>query len=168
MIDVGYAHMMSKYNVWQNNQLSDVIKVMSIEDLTKERGAFFGSILGTTNHLLWADTLWLNRFDPSIAAPEASMAHSTTLYPTYDTWRAQRIRVDGDITRWAQALDLPTLRGLATFRRAQDREVTKPMSECVVHFFNHQTHHRGQIHAMLTAAGQEAPVSDLSFMPEAV
>jgi len=55
---------------------------------------------------------------------------------------------------------------LTWYSGAADREVTKPMALCVAHFFNHQTHHRGQLHAMLTADGMEAPVSDLFLMPE--
>ena len=166
MIDAQYVRTMAAYNVWQNKQLVDYLKVMPFEELTQERGAFFGSIFGTLNHLLWGDTLWLNRFDPSVLAPEAAMEHSTTLYPTFATWSAQRFRVDGRITLWAERLKSIDLRGdLTMFSRVLQRDTTKPMGECVVHFFNHQTHHRGQIHAMLTAAGSDAPVSDLFFMP---
>lgn len=166
MIDPAYVRTMAAYNAWQNNQLVDFLKVMPAEELTKERGAFFGSILGTLNHLLWGDTLWLNRFDPSLLAPEAALSHSTTLYPTFATWSAQRFRTDGRITLWAERLKSIDLRGdLTMFSRVLERETSKSMAECVVGFFNHQTHHRGQVHAMLTAAGSAAPVTDLFFMP---
>ena len=166
MIDPAYVRMMSQYNAWQNNQLLPILNAMTFDDLTKERGAFFGSIFGTLNHLLWGDTLWLNRFDPSVLAAEAAMPHSLTLYPTLAEWSAQRFRTDGRITLWAERLKAIDLIGdLTMYNRAQDREMTKPMASCVIGFFNHQTHHRGQVHAMLTAAGQDAPVSDLIYMP---
>jgi uncharacterized damage-inducible protein DinB len=75
--------------------------------------------------------------------------------------------MDGRILLWAekmQALDL--LGDLRWFSGVMGREVTRPKGALIMHMFNHQTHHRGQIHAMLTAAGVRAPVSDLFFMPE--
>ncbi|MFT6025523.1 MAG: putative damage-inducible protein DinB [Ascidiaceihabitans sp.] len=157
---------MAQYNAWQNNQLLPILNAMTFDELTKERGAFFGSIFGTLNHLLWGDTLWLNRFDPSVLATEAAMPHSLTLYPTLAAWSAQRFRTDGRITLWAERLKAIDLVGdLTLYSRAQDREMSKSMASCVIGFFNHQTHHRGQVHAMLTAAGQDAPVTDLIYMP---
>lgn len=157
---------MAQYNAWQNNQLLPILDSMTFDELTKERGAFFGSIFGTLNHLLWGDTLWLNRFDPSVLATEAEMPHSLTLYPTLATWSAQRFRTDGRITLWAERLKAIDLVGdLTLYSRVQDREMSKSMASCVIGFFNHQTHHRGQVHAMLTAAGQDAPVTDLIYMP---
>ena len=167
MIDAPYVRLMARYNAWQNNQLEGILKEMPADELTLDRGAFFGSILGTLNHLLWGDMLWLNRFAPHTPAPSTDMAGSTILFPTLPSWSAERFRCDGRISAWANALKTVDLQGdLTMFSRVLDREVTKNMGQCVVHFFNHQTHHRGQVHAMLTAAGAYAPVSDLFFMPK--
>jgi uncharacterized damage-inducible protein DinB len=169
MIDPRYVRTMARYNSWQNGQLMPLLQGMPPEALAEDRGAFFGSLLATANHLLWGDMLWMSRFDPSVDAPQGGIAASTGLHPTAAAWSADRFRLDGKIRYWAdslRALDLK--RDLTWFSGAAGREMTARLDLCVVHFFNHQTHHRGQIHAMLTAAGCKAPVSDLFLMPEDV
>jgi uncharacterized damage-inducible protein DinB len=167
VIDPRYVQTMARYNSWQNRQLMPVLEAMPLEALTKDRGAFFGSILGTANHLLWGDTIWMSRFDPSVEPPSVPLGESAALHPTAATWSAERFRIDGKIRFWAdwlRALDLK--RQLTWYSGAAEREVTAPLELCIVHFLNHQTHHRGQIHAMLTAAGLKAPVSDLFLLPQ--
>ena len=167
MIDRAYCETMARYNVWQNNQLEACLQVLPLEELTRERGAFFGSILATLNHLLWGDLIWMSRFDGG-ARPEGGIGDSTDLCPTLGAWSAERFRTDGRITLWAEAVSCVDLQGdLTWFSGAAGREVSRPMALCVTHMFNHQTHHRGQIHAMITAAGGTAPVTDLFLMPGA-
>jgi uncharacterized damage-inducible protein DinB len=164
MIDRAYCQMMARYNAWQNTQLGDALKDQPLGELTKDRGAFFGSILGTLNHLLWGDLMWMSRLDGG-EPPEAGIADSTARHPTLAAWSAERFRVDARIRHWAETIDNIDLKGdLSWYSGAAGRQMTKPMEACVVHMFNHQTHHRGQVHAMLTAAGLTAPVSDLIFM----
>lgn len=144
-----------------------ILDVMSDESLTLDRGAFFGSIFGTINHLLWGDMLWLNRFDPSTPEPQGLPVDSVRSYPTYAAWAEERVRTDARIISWAEGVKpLELERDLTMFSRVLQAEACEPMGMCIPHFFNHQTHHRGQVHAMLTAAGHEAPVSDLFFMPK--
>ncbi|MEM1075652.1 MAG: DinB family protein [Pseudomonadota bacterium] len=167
MIDTRYVRTMARYNSWQNNQLMPVLQAMDQDELTIDRRAFFGSILATANHLLWGDTIWMSRFDPSVEAPKGGISASVDLYPTAGAWAADRFRLDGKIRFWADGLKTLGLKGnLSWYSGAASRDVTAPLASTIVHFFNHQTHHRGQIHAMLTAAGQEAPVTDLFLMPE--
>nr|WP_298921632.1 DinB family protein [uncultured Roseobacter sp.] len=158
---------MARYNGWQNGQLMPVLEAMSHEDLTLDRGAFFGSLLATANHLLWGDTLWMSRFDPSVEPPAVPPKDHAKLHPTIQSWAADRFRMDGKIRFWAEGLRTLDLKGDLIFTPSTlGREVTVPLASSIVHFFSHQTHHRGQIHAMLTSAGQKAPVSDLFLMPE--
>ncbi len=167
MIDASYVRLMARYNAWQNTQLSPVVEAMPEAELTADRGAFFGSIFATLNHLLWADRMWMSRFDAAFTPPEGGIRESVELTPTISVWSAERFRMDGRIRLWADDLDTVGLRGnLTWYSGAAGREMKKPMALCVTHFLNHQTHHRGQVHAMLTAAGQAAPVSDLFLMPE--
>jgi uncharacterized damage-inducible protein DinB len=167
LIDPAYVRMMARYNAWQNKQLLVALDVMNTEDLPKDRGAFFGSVQSTLNHLLWGDMLWLNRFDPSAPAPDGDPTDSPSLFASFADWRVERLLTDGRISAWANTVTQADLEAdLTMFSRAVQAETTARMAMCVPHFFNHQTHHRGQIHAMLTAAGYEAPVSDLFFMPE--
>ncbi|MFK7837495.1 MAG: DinB family protein [Sulfitobacter sp.] len=167
MIDAAYVRVMARYNAWQNKQLSKIVEPMDAAVLTQDRGAFFGTIFGTLNHLLWGDKVWMSRFDPSVLPPQTPFEDHTKLTPTISVWGAQRFHLDGKIRHWADALRSIDLKGSLTFSSVTQRgEVTMLREECVVHFFNHQTHHRGQVHAMLTAAGRDAPVSDLIYMPE--
>lgn len=157
---------MARYNAWQNNGIRKIVDVMDEDALRLDRGAFFGSILGTLNHLLWGDQLWMSRFDGG-DGPTMSIPESVNLTPSPSIWFAERFRTDGRITEWARQLTAVDLTGdLTWFSGAMNQTVTRPFAFCVTHFFNHQTHHRGQIHAMLTAAGQQPQDSDLFFLPE--
>ena len=138
-----------------------------MDELTRDRGAFFGSIMATANHLLWADTLWMNRFDPSVAPPAVEAGEHTRLHQTIGSWAADRFRLDGKIRFWADGVKAVDIMGdMSWYASTAGREFTAPITSCIMQFFNHQTHHRGQMHAMITAAGQKAPVTDVVLMPE--
>lgn len=163
MITPDYVREMALYNRWQNSQLIEFFAALSDEELRRDRGAFFGSILGTASHLLFGDGLWLSRFDGG-EAPDGGIADSMTLVATGAEWKEARLTLDDRIDRWADTVTEADLQGdLIWFARVLGREVTTPKAQSVIHFFNHQTHHRGQIHHMLTQAGSKAPTSDLIF-----
>lgn len=165
MIEPGYVQTMARYNAWQNGQLIDMLDGMTQADAEQDRGAFFGSILGTLNHLLWGDQIWMSRFDPRLTAPETPGPDSPKLTPTLAVWGAERFAMDGKITAWAERLRAIDLKGDLTWTSGMTgKTVTLPLAVCITHMFNHQTHHRGQVHAMMTAMDLKAPVSDLAFM----
>ncbi|WP_068115105.1 DinB family protein [Tropicimonas marinistellae] len=159
---------MSRYNAWQNKALMVATEVMDEVALTENRGAFFGSIFATLNHILWADRVWMARID-GWTRPAGGIADSPQLYPTLAAWKADRMRADAKLVLWARRLRPSALRGDLTWKSgATGREQCKPMATCVAHMFNHQTHHRGQVHAMLTAAGVTPAATDLVFMPDTI
>jgi uncharacterized damage-inducible protein DinB len=161
-----YCRLMARYNAWQNASLRRIVETMPPEALDADRGAFFGSIRATLNHLLWADRLWLARFTGT-AAPEGGIAGSVDLTPTIAVWGAERFRTDARLTLWAEhlrALDLAA--DMTWVSGSAGRQFTRPLQPLIVHMFNHQTHHRGQVHAMLTAAGQRPGDTDLFLMPD--
>ncbi len=175
MITGAYARQMARYNCWQNSQLAGFLQSLSSEELTRDRGAFFGSILGTANHLLWGDWIWMSRFDKgpgpeSIPCRKGGGIHeSVHLCPDLAHWLPLRETTDARINAWADALgDGPISGPFTWYSGAKEKDITMPYDVCVMGFFNHQTHHRGQIHKMLTEAGSGAPVSDLVFLPEEV
>ncbi|WP_089994604.1 DinB family protein [Cognatiyoonia koreensis] len=151
---------MARYNTWQNSGLRDVVDKMSDAELRKDRGAFFGSVMATLNHLLWGDMIWMSRFDMG-EAPPGGITESVHLTPTKAVWAAERFRMDGRITEWARHLKAIDLAGDLNWTNTNGEAKTDRMWVCVTHFFNHQTHHRGQVHAMLTAAGQTLPATDI-------
>lgn len=167
MISPAYVQLMARYNAWQNNQLTSILGTMTADELLLDRGAFFGSIMATINHLAWGDMLWMNRFDPTLREAPVTTDGGCTLFPTLAAWSAERFRVDGQMKIWAAKVKSIDLQGDLTIHlRLSGQTMARPMADCVIGVFNHQTHHRGQVHAMITAAGYAAPVTDLIFMPE--
>lgn len=168
MIDRDYCVLMARYNRWQNRQLSDLLDPFSGAELTQDRSAFFGSILATLNHVLWGDHLWMSRFDGG-DLPKTAVADHLSMHVTLAAWDTARVQVDERIRHWADALNPDDMQGdLTWFSGATRQRQHLPKAQCVVQLFNHQIHHRGQVHAMITATGRDAPVSDLVFMPENV
>jgi len=167
MITPDYCRTMARYNQWQNRAVTDCVQAMPPAALEEDRGAFFGSILGTLNHLLWADLMWMARLEGG-SAPDVTSADSPKMTPNVREWARQRFVVDGRIREWARKLDAVDLVGELAWQSGSMRvEMRRPIALCVVHMFNHQTHHRGQVHAMLTAAGRDPGVTDLAMMPDA-
>ena len=167
MIGGEYCRVMARYNAWQNSQLFGFLGAMPPEELTRDRGAFFGSILGTVNHILWGDCMWMSRFDGG-AAPRVSGVEGPGMHADLTGWQGERVDMDARISDWVSGLkDQDLAQHLTWYSGVLGRETGNQLGLCVVGFFNHQTHHRGQVHAMLTAAGSKAPVSDLFLLPEA-
>jgi len=166
MIDLGYVQLMARYNRWQNENLFGVADQLTDAERRRERGAFFGSIHQTLSHLLWGDRAWMSRFT-DVPPPEGGIPQSVSLYPDWDGLKRERAAFDKMILSWAEGLDESWLTGdLTWFSGAIKREISKPKWILVTHMFNHQTHHRGQVHCMLTQAGARPHDTDLSFMPQ--
>lgn len=166
MANAEYAVTMARYNVWQNQSLLRATADLTPEKRTLDRGAFFRSIEETFFHLLWADRLWMSRFADT-APPEGGIPQSTRFGGSWDDFCERRVEMDRLILDWTKQLDAAWFTGdLSWFSGAVGREVTKPKSVLMIQLFNHQTHHRGQIHAMLTAAGTRPEDTDIPFMPE--
>lgn len=165
MVGPDYLRTMAQYNRWQNGNLYHAAHGLTPEARSQDRGAFFGSIEATLNHLLWGDRIWMHRF-AGHAKPPGGIAESVRLTPDWETLCRERTATDEAILAWAQEVRAEALAGdLTWWSGALGREVSKPFGLLVVHFFNHQTHHRGQVHAMLTAAGARPGDTDLFAMP---
>ena len=161
-----YALSMARYNSWQNDVLVKAASLLSDEERQKNRGAFFDSIHNTFSHILWGDQIWLSRFSNS-PAPKGGIPESGKLYNDWNTFVKLRANFDKTIINWANTVKPNWFVGdLSWYSGAVGRDVTKPKSVLVLQLFNHQTHHRGQIHAMLTAAGIKTDDTDIPFMPE--
>lgn len=164
MIDKAFVKTMARYNRWQNESLYGAADTLGDEARRLDRGAFFRSIHGTFCHLLWADRMWLSRF-AGTPKPSVPGTESSRMIEAWDELVAERRVTDALIGDWAAGLtpewlaeDLTWVSGISR------RELTRPKALLVMHFFNHQTHHRGQIHAMLTAAGGKPDDTDLMLI----
>ena len=165
MIDRAYVQRMARYNRWQNENLYGIADRLSVGERQRERGAFFGSIQKTLNHLLWGDQIWMCRVT-DMPKPEGGIPESVALYADRERLKTERAAFDRKILDWASTVQPDWLAADQTyFSGAIGREVTKPRWVLVTHMFNHQTHHRGQVHCMLTQAGGRPSDTDLPFMP---
>jgi uncharacterized damage-inducible protein DinB len=166
MIDRAYVQRMARYNRWQNENLYGVADRLSAEERCRERNAFFGSIHKTLSHLLWADRIQMSRFT-DVPKPAAGIKESVSLYADWDELKRERVAFDETMIDWADAVDPSWLAAdLTYYSAAIGRELTRPRWVMVTHLFNHQTHHRGQVHCLLTQAGGKPHDTDLPFMAE--
>ena len=164
MITPAYVRMMADYNRWQNRNLYGCADALTDQQRKEQRGAFFGSIHGTLNHLLFGDQAWMSRFAGTPWPKAAGIPESPNMYASWDELKRERWAFDEVIIGWAERLDPAWLEGdLTWFSGAAKRDVTKPKAMLVAHMFNHQTHHRGQVHCMLTQCGATPGTTDLPF-----
>ncbi|HZY20465.1 MAG TPA: DinB family protein [Ramlibacter sp.] len=162
---------LARYNRWFNERLYDACEQLTDADRRLDRGAFFGSIHGTLNHLVWADRLWLRRFAgqptpaPALRAEllalPADAVHETVLHADWAGLRAARRDLDAAIETWTQ--QMPPGFPASTMRYANTRGAVRehPAWQALTHFFNHQTHHRGQVTTLLVQAGVDPGLTDL-------
>lgn len=165
MITPEYARVMARYNRWQNSSHLGAASKLTDEERWEDRGAFFGSIAQTLNHVLWDDRVWLARLrGDKKSATDIGARHPYTNEPTdWDLFVRERTELDAEIVAWADTLTEEDLARSVRWMRG-DEEVETDFSFNVVHMMNHQTHHRGQVHAMLTAAGALPEPTDLQML----
>lgn len=158
------ARVMASYNRWMNERLYEVCANLSDDERKGDRGAFFRSIHGTLNHLLLADRLWLGRFQ---GEPFHAAALDEELYEGFDELRAERRLTDTAVIQWAGGLTDDILAGDLHYTSMVNPAPRRcAMWVAVTHFFNHQTHHRGQLTTLLTQCGKDYGVTDLIWLPE--
>jgi uncharacterized damage-inducible protein DinB len=163
MFEGTYPLLMAEYNLWMNGKLYAGCAKLSDEERKRDRGAFFKSIHLTLDHLVWVDGAWLTRFNGR-AYPVAT--RGKPLYFDFDQLQAARDQMDGEILEWARGVTTAWLDEPMTWTsRLNGFTQTHPRWVQVAQMFNHQTHHRGQAHAMLTAAGIDIGPTDLPLLP---
>ena len=164
MITSDFCRVMASYNSWQNQSLIRAADDLSHAARWLDRGAFFRSIGATLNHLYWADALILARLNGN-ERPQDTIRHSLTDPSDWSDYKTRRKARDREIEDWAEALTDGDLTGTVAWYQADGTTrivISKPL--CAAQLFNHQTHHRGQVHAMLTAAGVTPEATDLTAL----
>ncbi|MBX5047977.1 DinB family protein [Rhizobium lentis] len=156
-----HYRMFAAYNRWANAQVYAAAAELSDAEFRSDRGAFFGSLHRTLNHLLVADRIWMKRFTGTGEAPTTLDA---ILFDELDALAAARKAEDERIIAWTDGLDEAALAANFTYVTVvQPAEITQPLAPALAHFFNHQTHHRGQCHMTLTALGKPSLQLDLIY-----
>ena len=163
MITPDYCRLMARYNAWQNRQIEKALEGVPLEALKADHGAFFGSIHATLDHILFGDLAFMSRFtgDPP-EPPELGV----TLYEDFGDLRQARAVLDVRIESWALSLTPEWLGEILTFANLVDgKEKTYAHWVLVIHMFNHQTHHRGQVTTLLSQMNLDIGSTDITFMP---
>lgn len=152
--------MFAAYNQWANGRIYDAAAELHEEELGRDVGAFFGSLLGTLNHLLAVDRVWMKRFTGEGDAPANTAA---VLHRAFPDLRLAREAEDKRILHWMGGMTEKSLAGRFSYMTVDMRTVSQRLSPALSHFFNHQTHHRGQAHMCLTALGRPSVALDLAL-----
>ncbi|MDF0750760.1 DinB family protein [Marinobacter sp. 71-i] len=165
-----HFELMATYNQWMNNNVYEAVGKLSQEALAEDRNAFFGSILGTLNHIVVADTIWLKRFATHPASSKAlgpimelpaPDSLDQVLFEDFGRLHEHRQWLDEQIIHWISGLDDADLGYILSYHNIKGVASNKRLSSLVLHFFNHQTHHRGQASTLLSQAGVDIGVTDL-------
>jgi uncharacterized damage-inducible protein DinB len=163
MIRAKYVQSMARYNAWMNERLYASCAGLTDEERKEDVGAFFKSIHGTLNHLLLADRVWMGRFT---STPFTVTTLADELYADFAQLRSERETTDRRISLWAGSLGDGELEADLTYMSIVDPSPRRyPMAVAVMHFFNHQTHHRGQLTTLLSQRGIDPGVTDLIWLP---
>jgi uncharacterized damage-inducible protein DinB len=153
--------MFAGYNAWCNERLYDAAAQVSDVEYRANRDAFFKSLHGTLNHLLVGDRVWMRRFTGQGEIPPSLDA---ILYDDFTQLRAARRTEDAHITRYIETLTDEDLAKTIRYRTVVNpQDIEQVLAPALDHFFNHQTHHRGQAHALLSAiiGNERTPSFDL-------
>ena len=165
MISEEYVQLMAAYTEWQNRSIYEAADSISESERRLDRGAFFGSIHATLSHLLWGDQLWLHRLAGTPKPIREDIAGSVSLHNDWEQLKADRFDTDTAILDWSRHVTEDSIRGeLQWYSSIVESEVSRPKWALVIQLFNHGTHHRGQVHAMLTAAGAKPKDTDVQYL----
>jgi len=165
-----HLRLLSRYNQWMNDKLYNTAGQLPADELARDRSAFFGSLLGTLNHIMVADIVWLKRFSNHPAQHSALYEIRSTPQPQalaqillddFTVLTEQRRQLDKTIIAWCEQLDPEDLRYKLAYKNMKGEAECKKFGSLMLHLFNHQTHHRGQATTLLSQRGLDVGVTDL-------
>ncbi len=172
-----HFELMARYNQWMNESIYEACSELDGSELTRDQGAFFSSILGTLNHILVGDTIWLKRFAEhptnfrtlsTVKAAAKPESLCSILYTDFDELRDARYILDRTLIDFCDEVEVYDLSQPLVYCNMQGNKFEKRFGYLMQHFFNHQTHHRGQITTLLNQNDIEVAITDLlAVIPEA-
>lgn len=165
--------LLAKYNQWMNEKLHSVCITMGQSKVELDQQAFFDSILKTLNHLLIADTFWLYRCSEENPLKELTDKEGQPLkitgldqilYQEIEEFFQRRAWLDNKIIKYVESVPNSELERVIVYRSSLGDQMARKLGVILSHWFNHQTHHRGQITALITQQGYDVGVTDLVAM----
>ena len=172
-----HFQMMAKYNDRMNHQILSVVESLNPIDLTENKGAYFKSIIGTLNHILVGDIIWLSRFNlhsenyislKCVIELPKPQSLSDILYPDLQSYKYARKMVDSAVINWLNKdINMSDFNRDLEYSNTAGIKSSRNFGELVSHLFNHQTHHRGQVSTLLNQMGHDIGATDfLLDIPE--
>ena len=158
MVDRYYSTF-ARYNAWANARLYGACAKLPESEYLKPRASFFGSIHATLNHLMVGDRIWLGRIE---GRPE-KLALNQILYGDFTALQVARVAEDNRLIRVIEALDPERLDQPLDYLNTKGTRFRTPLRIVLGHLFNHQTHHRGQVHGLLSQTTVPPPELDLIY-----
>ena len=165
--------LMADYNQWMNQKVYEAAGTLPEHVLHENKGAFFGSIFGTLNHIAVADTLWLQRFAAALQSHQV-LCQITELPPpesldtlvceTFMPLKIRRQLLDETLSELADELSDAELSQTIRYTNSKGVESSKNLFSLLMHVFNHQTHHRGQVTTLLSQSAVDVGITDLVFI----
>ena len=168
-----HVYLMADYNQWMNQKIYEAVGAMTPEQLHEDKGAFFGSIFASLNHICVGDTLWLKRFsavlqDYQVYEPIAALAMPASLdvflANNFIDLKDRRVLLDEALLEIASLLTEEELQQPVSYQNSKGVSANKTLFNLLMHVFNHQTHHRGQVTTLLNQSGIDIGVTDLVFI----
>lgn len=170
MSEINQLALLAEYNQLMNQRQYAAAEKLSMTDLCEDKGAFFKSVLGTLNHILVGDIIWLNRFaaHPSssdalsyISELEKPKSLDAMLFMDFDELNAERQKIDGIIVKWIKQLSFNDINECISYSNMEGKSFSKPFVSLINHLFLHQVHHRGQVTTLLSQYGMDFGETDL-------
>ena len=170
---ISHFAQLAAYNEWMNRKLYAAAAALPAERLHEDRGAFFGSVFGTLNHLVIADRIWFKRIAagvPGLASlqcleelprPASLDARLCATLPELDALRRQ---LDAAILAFSAEVTPAHLDGAFTWTSMKGIASTKRLGDVLLHVFNHQTHHRGQATTLFSQMGIDVGPTDILLL----
>jgi len=151
---------LAAYNRWANGLLYDVVATLDEADYLADRGAFFGSMHRTLCHIYVGDAIWMGRMN---ARPARFKSLDAAPFDDFASLRAGRQEMDEHIEDTVRRIAVGDVGRAFPYHDIAGNEQSVPLCVALAHVFNHETHHRGQVHDMLSQLGKEAPAIDLIY-----
>jgi uncharacterized damage-inducible protein DinB len=150
--------MFAHYNRIANERLYEKCAELDVDEYRKERRGSFGSIHALLNHMLLADRIWMSRFS---GGGRTTPPLNTILFENFAELRSARVEEDASIERFFEVADDSFVGRSLAYTSSLGKDCVETVPVAVLHFFNHQTHHRGQVHVMLSQTSVKSPSLDV-------
>lgn len=162
MIDQSQFELLADYNLWMNEKMYSTCSSLSNAELMEDRGTFFKSVYHTLNHIVYGDLAFMSRFT---GEPEIAPDLGVELFSTFSQLKTARFELDTRIVDWVKTLEEKWLSEVQTYTSKVDgKSRSIPRWVLLIHMFNHQTHHRGQVTTLLSQLGLDVGSTDIPFM----